>query len=245
MKGNKSIKSNNEDFSDNCDCPICKAMQNGKTDSFERLLDAFEEAKRLNPESSWSEPGNFRMTMRTQNKDDIYYDAMELLDQGNVGAKQAEKILKQAILLDENYVQTHIGLANVYGFLGNKKKLEHHVEKAFSETVKKFPKWPKSLPWGDVDNRAYLRSISYKADILLNHGEKDKAIEMYRLLLKINPNDNQGTRYLLAGIYSGLNVKDINKIISTANKTGNWNKLEKLVSEQNKIHKFLSKEFNK
>ncbi|MFA5986384.1 MAG: hypothetical protein WC819_03490 [Parcubacteria group bacterium] len=167
-----------------------------------------------------------------------YYDAMDLLDEGKRGAKKALKILQSALIADDDYVQTYIGLISVYGVLGDDKRREEVTRIAFRKTVKKFPKWPKSMEWGDMDNRAYMRAIQYMGDDYWDQGDNEKAIELYRLLLKMNPNDNQGVRYEIAALYAGLNGKDINKMMDEGNKKQNWNKLKKLVNEQNKKHKF-------
>ena len=169
---------------------------------------------------------------------DLYYDAMDLVGGRKSDLLKAEKILKKALAMDEHNVQTHIGFANVYGVLGNKKKAEVHIKIAYEETAKKFPKWPKSMSWGDMDNRAYMRAIQYQADLLADVGKKKRAIELYKLLLKLNPNDNQGVRYTLSGLYAGISGKEINKMFDRGNRNQNWDDLERLVGEQNMKHKF-------
>ena len=94
------------------------------------------------------------------------------------------------------------------------------------------------MPWGDMDNRAYMRAIQYRADLYADEGEKDKAIELYRLLLRLNPNDNQGARYTISGVYAGISGAEINKMFDKGNAKQNWDKLENLVKEQNAKHKF-------
>jgi len=89
-----------------------------------------------------------------------------------------------------------------------------------------------------MDNRAYMRAIQYRADLYADDGEKEKAIELYRLLLKMNPNDNQGARYTLSGLYAGISGEEINRMFDEGNEKQNWDKLENLVAEQNGKHKF-------
>lgn len=170
--------------------------------------------------------------------DNLYYDAMELLDGGRSGAKKAEKLLEKALEIDNENTQIYIGLAHIYGILKNKKKAEESIKRAYHETVKKFPTWPKEMLWSDMDNRAYMRAVQYRADLYADEGEKEKAIELYRLLLKLNPNDNQGVRYTLSGIYAGISGKEINKMFDEGNAKQSWDKLENLVKEQNAKHKF-------
>lgn len=169
---------------------------------------------------------------------DLYYDAMDLINGRKGDLLKAEKILRKALAMDGHNVQTHIGFANVYGVIGNKKKAEIHIKAAYEETIKKYPKWPKSMPWGDIDNRAYLRALQYQADLFADAGEKEKAIELYKLLLKLNPNDNQGVRYTLSGLYAGISGDEISKMFDRGNRNQNWDDLQKLVKKQNAKHKF-------
>ena len=170
--------------------------------------------------------------------DNLYYDAMELLNGNRNHAKRAEALLMRALKLDPHYVQTHIGFAHVYGALKDKQKAHAHMETAYNETIKKFPKWPRRMLWGEIENRAYMRAIQYKADLFADNGEKEAAIELYRLLLKLNPSDNQGVRYTLAGVCAGISGKEVNDLFDEGNEKQNWDELEKLVQKQNALHHF-------
>ena len=171
-------------------------------------------------------------------QDENYYDAMELLGFGEDGAEEALELLKEALKLDEDYVQTYIGLIATYGNLGNEKKYEEAVKMAYEKTLKKFPKLPKRMEWGVLENRAYMRAIQSMAEWHWDNGENEKAIELFRLLLKLNPNDNQGVRYEIAGLYAGISGDEINDMSDEGNANQNWDELENLVDEQNKKHKF-------
>lgn len=173
-----------------------------------------------------------------ENVNDLYYDAMELLNGNDGDAKKAEALLNKALDMDGHNVQTHIGFTHVYGIMKNKKKAEEHILKAYIETVRKFPTWPRRMAWGDIDNRAYMRAIQYRADLYADEGANRKAIELYRLLLKLNPNDNQGVRYTISGVYAGISGKKINAMMHRGNKKQNWDELHNLVKEQNAKHKF-------
>ncbi len=168
----------------------------------------------------------------------LYYDAMELADSGRGAARKGEKLLKKALEIDPHSMQVHIGFAHVYGTLENKKKAEAHIKKAYEETLELFPSWPSHMEWGILENRPYMRAIQYQADLYSIAKEDEKAIELYRLLLKLNPNDNQGIRYLLAGIYAGISGEEINALFDEGNEMQNWDALQQLVSEQNAQHAF-------
>jgi len=94
------------------------------------------------------------------------------------------------------------------------------------------------MPWRILENRQYLRAICGKACVYHIEGNFKEADKLYRLLLKLNPNDNQGVRYLIAGMFAGLSPKDIDKLFDEGNKLQNWDKLERLVKEQNEKHQF-------
>ncbi|MCX6717744.1 MAG: hypothetical protein NTU76_03670 [Candidatus Taylorbacteria bacterium] len=210
-------------------------------DELKKMEDAFQNYKKGLPTGGYSYtlPSDFenpKMTMKVANKDDLYYDAMEQINMGRV--KEAEEFLKKALELDSNYVQTYVGLSCLYGNFGGSEKAKEYIKIAFEKTQKKFPKWPKKMIWGILENRAYLRAMQYQADLYADSGEKEKAIDLYRLILKLNPNDNQGARYVLAGLYAGVDGKKINQMFDNGNKNQDWDKLEKLVSIQNNKHNF-------
>lgn len=55
--------------------------------------------------------------------------------------------------------------------------------------------------WGFLETRPYMRARHGLAMTLLQLGEEHAALEHFRAMLKLNPNDNQGIRYLfLAGL---------------------------------------------
>lgn len=51
--------------------------------------------------------------------------------------------------------------------------------------------------WGIVETRPYMRAREGLADRLWSLGEREAAIEHYQDMLRLNPNDNQGMRYIL------------------------------------------------
>ncbi len=53
--------------------------------------------------------------------------------------------------------------------------------------------------WGFLETRPYMRARAGLAGALLKLGDEDAAIGHYRDMLKLNPGDNQGIRYVLMG----------------------------------------------
>jgi len=52
--------------------------------------------------------------------------------------------------------------------------------------------------WGELRTRPYMRARAGLAECLCRLGKYKEAVEHYRAMLRLNPNDNQGIRYLLA-----------------------------------------------
>ena len=53
--------------------------------------------------------------------------------------------------------------------------------------------------WGILETRPYMRAREGLASSLWVLGERSQALSHYRRILELNPNDNQGVRYELAG----------------------------------------------
>lgn len=52
--------------------------------------------------------------------------------------------------------------------------------------------------WGILETRPYMRARAGLAQSLWDYGSHDEALAHWRDLLRLNPNDNQGIRYVLA-----------------------------------------------
>jgi tetratricopeptide (TPR) repeat protein len=63
-------------------------------------------------------------------------------------------------------------------------------KKAFKEYTEHF--------WGLLETRPYMRARVGLAVCLWKLGQREEAVEHYQEMLRLNPNDNQGIRYILA-----------------------------------------------
>jgi len=152
----------------------------------------------------------------------------------------AKKLLSKAIEIDEDYVAAYVGTTAVYRETRNFKKEKESADIAFEKVKKIFPKWPEEMIWGILENRQYLRAICDKATTSQISGNLKEAEKLYRLILKLNPGDNQGVRYLIAGLFAGLSPRYIDNMFDEGNEHQNWDKLENLAREQNAQHNFWS-----
>ena len=83
-------------------------------------------------------------------------------------------------------------------------------------TKEKLYPWLKRINWGTMGNRAYMRSICDKATTSQTSGDIVTAEKLYRLLIKMNPGDNMGVRYLIAGLFAGLSPQKIELMFEVA-----------------------------
>jgi len=66
------------------------------------------------------------------------------------------------------------------------------------EALPKTFSWRRSrLEWGFLENRPFLRAYHTLGLRLFNRGQTQEAQEVFTRILSVNPNDNQGARYLL------------------------------------------------
>lgn len=160
-------------------------------------------------------------------KEDYYYDGCDWLESGK--PKKAISCFKKALTMDNTYVEAWNGLGTVY-FENNFVKSKEYFQKAYELTEKQFnKKFPKHLNWGILENRQYLRAIHYLGLMLWREGNTERAKELFMQLLKLNPCDNQGIRYVVAAVYAGLSWEQMDE---------DRDKEEKLLKEQNKKHNF-------
>ncbi|MDX2440809.1 MAG: hypothetical protein QNK40_09685 [Desulfobacterales bacterium] len=65
------------------------------------------------------------------------------------------------------------------------------------------------LPWGCIDNRPFLRCMHGYGLSLWRLGQTEDARKIFQRMLWLNPNDNQGIRFLLESIDDGKDWNDM------------------------------------
>lgn len=108
------------------------------------------------------------------------------------------QLARQALEICPDCTDAYIILAEQAGTL--EAEIDHYTngvaagervlgQEAFEEHVGHF--------WGVSSTRPYMRARMGLAQSLEQHGRIEEAVEHYRELLRLNPDDNQGVRYLL------------------------------------------------
>lgn len=128
---------------------------------------------------------------------DLMYEAFE------AAGKQRIKLVKKALTISEDCADAYVLLAeeaasslpearDLYaaGVEAGKRALGKEM---FAEAEGHF--------WGVVETRPYMRARAGLASCLWQLGQHQAAIEHYEEMLRLNPGDNQGIRYLLLTAY--------------------------------------------
>ncbi len=87
------------------------------------------------------------------------------------------------------------------------------VEREVERLVKKYGiSFELRMPWDHIGNRPFLRLYFYLGKLYLNSGELNNARKVFENLIWMNPDDNQGARWMLVEVY--LLQKDYKSVLN-------------------------------
>ncbi|MDH4209216.1 MAG: tetratricopeptide repeat protein [Anaerolineae bacterium] len=123
----------------------------------------------------------------------------------------AEAYYKEALRLDP-------GHADAWVHLGNRRFEEERVAEALplyergqtaaeARTIGDPARYPGPF-WLDVDSRPFMRALHGRGLCLWRLGRVDEARQVFAWMLELNPNDNQGVRFLLHDLDEGLSWEE-------------------------------------
>ncbi|MEA3407255.1 MAG: tetratricopeptide repeat protein, partial [Chloroflexota bacterium] len=164
-------------------------LLDGREFDSQEELDTF-----LNKFSNGEMPLDLRPLTPLQEAQELMYDAWEATGRRRAAlAHQALRISKDCadayVLLAEETAETWEEARALYarGVEAGERALG---SEAFEKDVGYF--------WGLLETRPYMRARAGLAECLWELGQHEEAIAHYKDMLRLNPNDNQGIRYLLA-----------------------------------------------
>jgi tetratricopeptide (TPR) repeat protein len=133
----------------------------------------------------------------------LYAAGWAALQAGKLG--EAEEAFLGVLAADPKHIDALNGLGTVYF---HEKRLEEAGslhERALAATMKfyKGGKAPDHVDWESPHDRALLRALHGSALVAFRKGETKEAERRFDELLKLNPDDNTGARFLLADIKRG------------------------------------------
>ena len=129
---------------------------------------------------------------------DLAYKAMDTRN-----PEEAMRFCARAIDMDPRCVNALVMMAGTLDDLDKRADHLSCVVRIAEEDLggRSYLKENRGRFWGLLETRPYMRARTYLAETLSQAGKKEDAIAEYEALLDLNPQDNQGLRYVLTGLY--------------------------------------------
>lgn len=162
-------------------------------DSINRLLPS--ETKPVNEPPCKENPVIQTTPATSRTADEAFDEGMEHWWSGN--RRGAVKLFRRAIELDPQHADAHNHLG-IVGLEARKlKAAEEHFRSAIDGGQRHLERDGSEVHWGFIENRAYLRGLANLALVLVEQKKWPEALAIHQQMLKLNPDDNQGVRYLI------------------------------------------------
>ena len=138
--------------------------------------------------------------------DHIYQQGMEHWWRGE--RPKACRYFRQALKVDPSHADAHNHLGIVELERGRLGAAEKHFEAAVDGGAQRITGELGQVPWGILENRPYLRGLANLALACGRRGRWADVVEIYERLLRLNPNDNQGIRWMIGEAYHRIGQLD-------------------------------------
>jgi tetratricopeptide (TPR) repeat protein len=123
----------------------------------------------------------------------------------------AEAYYREALRLDPGHADAWVHLGNVRFDEGRLTEALAHYERGQAAAEARVIGDPSRYPgvfWGDLRSRPFMRALHGRGLCLWRLGRLDQARQVFAWMLELNPNDNQGARFLLHDIEEGLSWEE-------------------------------------
>ncbi len=127
--------------------------------------------------------------------DDAFHAGMEHWWAGD--RRRAVRSFRHALELDPQHADAHNHLGIVSLEARKLKAAERHFRAAIDGGQRHLERDGAEVHWGFIENRPYLRGLANLALVLAEQRNWAEALAIHKQMLRLNPNDNQGIRYLL------------------------------------------------
>ncbi|MDZ7719699.1 MAG: tetratricopeptide repeat protein [Balneolaceae bacterium] len=146
------------------------------------------------------EIGAFQLSPVDEETDDLILEAEEMYFEMEFG--KAKQILEKIIKQNPSYIDSYFILADIARQENRIGEDEAILNRGIEYYKSGIPSdFDGEIPWGFNDNRPFLRLLHELVLTLDRNDNHEKAINNAELILKYNPNDNQGIRYLIGDLY--------------------------------------------
>jgi tetratricopeptide (TPR) repeat protein len=163
---------------------IAKRGRSGEKASWVPTLERVGPHEWKFPESAWEVSERF-------------YTGCELWEAGNT--QEAFAVFQDLLQQHPEHLDVRQSLAHFYEAIGQDDRAKALLEEAVALGRRAFPKAFRAgdvLEWGWLENRPFLRCLCSLGLCYEREGRLEDALAIYRELLSLNPNDNQGARAL-------------------------------------------------
>jgi tetratricopeptide (TPR) repeat protein len=123
----------------------------------------------------------------------------------------AEAYHREALRIDPGHADAWVHLGNLCFEEGLVTKALEHYERAQAAAEERTIGNPAEYPnpfWLDVDSRPFMRALHGRGLCLWRLGRLDEARQVFVWMMELNPNDNQGARFLLHDLDEGLSWEE-------------------------------------
>lgn len=133
---------------------------------------------------------------KLEEADDYYFDALETND-----LDKQEELLEKCLSLNPDHLDANILLTinNLPPYFAIPRLQE--LERKEKRKLKKEDLYVPGSMYGIFETRPYMRCLLHIAQSACDAGMYKIALKYYELILKLNPNDNMGVRYVIPGLY--------------------------------------------
>lgn len=139
---------------------------------------------------------------KRERAEDTLDQGLDLLEQGK--EEEAGRYFFNSIEIDPTYADGYNHLANIAWRKGDWKQAEGLYQKAFELAEPEVKDIPKGEFWSILESRPYMRALHGLGLTAWKQSRLEEAIGVFKQMLKLNPNDNQGIRYLIGPLYHQL-----------------------------------------
>ena len=129
--------------------------------------------------------------------EEVFDEGMEHWWDGD--RRAALKLFRSALKLDPQHADAHNHVGIVSLEARKLKDADRHFRAAIEGGLRYVERDGKKVPWGIIENRPYLRGLANLALTLAEQKKWAEALAIHRQMLKLNPDDNQGARFLIGG----------------------------------------------
>jgi tetratricopeptide (TPR) repeat protein len=132
--------------------------------------------------------------------DKLHLAQKKVYDAWECSGKTRETLAKEALAISEECADAYLLLAE--GTRDRQERIKLFRKAVAAGRRALGSNWEikyKGMCWGALETRPVMRAMAELAMDLQGEDELTEALALYRKLMELNPNDNQGIRYLLAG----------------------------------------------